>query len=114
MKIGRGVFVFDLDLFDSGGRLPFFLRSELDGLGNEIGSRDPFEYLSAFEVIDPKVSADDIIGFFCVLVVSTHIFSQKKGVLQREFASFGNVKDLLMVLGMYFQCIDNGTGDDKY
>jgi hypothetical protein len=114
MKIGRGVFVFDLYLFDSSRRLAFFLRSELNRLRNEILSGDLFKYLSAFEVIDPKVSADDIIGLFFVFVVSTGILCQKEGILQREFASFGNVKDLLMVLGMYFQGINNGPGDDKH
>jgi len=88
MKIGRGKLVFDLNLFDSGGRLGFFLRSELDGLRNEILSGDLFEYLSAFEIVYPEVGADDIIGFFCVFMESTCIFRQKKGILQSEFASF--------------------------
>jgi hypothetical protein len=81
MKIGRGVFVFDLYLFDSSRRLAFFLRSELNRLRNEILSGDLFKYLSAFEVIDPKVSADDIIGLFFVFVVSTGILCQKEGIL---------------------------------
>ncbi len=114
MKIGRRELVFDLDLFDSSGRLLLFFGSELNRLRNEILSGDLFKDLSAFEIIDPKVSADDIIGLFFVFVVSTGILCQKEGILQREFASLGNIKDLLMVLGMYFQGIDNGTGDDKY
>jgi len=109
MKIGRGVFVFDLDLFDSSRRLIFFSRGELDGFRDEILSGDLFEYFSAFEIIDPKVSADDIIRFFSVFVVGACIFCQKKGILQSEFASLGNVKDLFMVLGMYFQGINDGS-----
>jgi len=101
-------------MYNRGRSFCFFIWYKVDRLRDKYLAFHLFEYLSAFEFFYFKLILKQIVGTFFAFVVTQYFIGQKERIFQCMLITLDNVGDLFMILGVYFEDIDDRSGEYQY